>query len=213
MIIYILLAISVVLVLGQFGDRWMEARRHKRRLQRITVRIHVNGIRGKSTVTRIVSGILREAGYKTLAKSTGSATEVIMPDGTSMALRRNSAPTILEQINLVKDWVPEDCEALVVECMAIRPNLQAMSERQAVRSTIGVITNVRSDHQDVMGETLPEIASSLLNTCPSHGVLVTAEQDPDILKLMADKAKKRGDSGDSGRCRPGLGHRQGDRKI
>ena len=28
----------------------------------------------------------------------------------------------------------------------------------AVRSNIGVLTNVREDHQDVMGETLPEIA-------------------------------------------------------
>ena len=34
---------------------------------------------------------------------------------------------------------------------------------------IGVITNVREDHQDVMGETLPEIAASLAHMCPING--------------------------------------------
>ena len=192
MVGYILLAISFFLVLVVLGDRWLESRRHKRRLSAIGVRIHVNGIRGKSTVTRIVAGMLREAGYKTIAKATGSAAEVIMADGTSRALRRYSAPTILEQIDLVKDWVPDDCDALVVECMALRPSYQAISEAHAVRSTIGVLTNVREDHQDVMGETRPEIARSLLNTCPRNGTLVTGEQDPAIQKIMEEEARRRG---------------------
>ena len=34
-------------------------------------RVHVNGIRGKSTVTRIIAGMMREAGLVTMAKSTG----------------------------------------------------------------------------------------------------------------------------------------------
>ena len=39
--------------------RWaLEAAGHRRRLARVPVRIHVNGIRGKSTVTRILAGLL-----------------------------------------------------------------------------------------------------------------------------------------------------------
>ena len=49
-------------------------------------------------------------------------------------------------------------QALVIECMALKPEYQEVSERMIVRSNIGVLTNVREDHQDVMGETLPEIA-------------------------------------------------------
>jgi poly-gamma-glutamate synthase PgsB/CapB len=61
-----------------------------------------------------------------------------------------------------------------------------------VRSNIGVLTNVREDHQDVMGETLPEIARSLLNTCPWNGILVTAETNPEITPIIDEVAASRG---------------------
>jgi poly-gamma-glutamate synthase PgsB/CapB len=45
-----------------------------------------------------------------------------------------------------------------------------------------------------MGETLPEIARSLMSSCPKNGVLVTAEQNPEILDIMFHEARKRGTS-------------------
>jgi poly-gamma-glutamate synthase PgsB/CapB len=45
-----------------------------------------------------------------------------------------------------------------------------------------------------MGETLPEIARSLMNSCPRNGILVTAEQDPEILDIMFHEARRRGTS-------------------
>jgi len=33
---------------------------HERRLRQYKVRVHVNGIRGKSTVTRLIAGVLRK---------------------------------------------------------------------------------------------------------------------------------------------------------
>ncbi|MDJ0924479.1 MAG: hypothetical protein QNJ77_07955, partial [Acidimicrobiia bacterium] len=50
------------------------------------------------------------------------------------------------------------------------------------------------DHQDVMGETLPEIARSLMSSCPKNGILVTAEQDPELLDIMFHEARRRGTS-------------------
>ena len=41
---------------------------------------------------------------------------------------------------------------------------------------MGVITNVRHDHADVMGDSLPEIADTLSNTIPRGGVLFTADE-------------------------------------
>jgi poly-gamma-glutamate synthase PgsB/CapB len=78
--------------------------------------------------------------------------------------------------------------------MAVNPRYQKVSEEQIIRSTIGVITNVREDHQDVMGETLPEIARSLMSSCPKNGILITAEQNPEILDIMFHEARKRGTS-------------------
>ncbi len=169
--------------------RWISAtRRHRRRVDALDVRVHVNGIRGKSSVSRIVAGVLRQAGYATVAKTTGSAAVVIDRHGVDHPIVRSGPATILEQIDIIARWVNEGVNALVIECMAINPTYQQVCERQIVRSDIGVITNVREDHQDVMGETLPEICRSLLNTCPRNGVLITAEQEPELTAIMAEVA-------------------------
>jgi poly-gamma-glutamate synthase PgsB/CapB len=57
--------------------------------------------------------------------------------------------------------------------MALDPALQEVTERQMIRATIGVITNVRLDHTEVMGRDLPSIAATLASSIPAHGVLVT----------------------------------------
>ena len=172
--------------------RWQaESSRHQQQLEELDIRIHVNGIRGKSTVTRMIAGMLREAGINTAAKTTGTAAVFIDSGGVDVPLRRRGAPTILEQIDLIKERIEPRCKALVTECMAIRPNLQEVSETRLVDSQIGVITNIRIDHQDVMGETLPEIARSLLNTCPRYGVLVASEPDPQLLEILKIGAEQR----------------------
>jgi poly-gamma-glutamate synthase PgsB/CapB len=56
--------------------------------------------------------------------------------------------------------------------MAIDPDLQAVSEHEMIAATVGVITNVRLDHGDVMGTTLDEVATALSATVPRGGVLV-----------------------------------------
>src|SRR5215212_6339149 len=74
---------------------------HRRRLDQLAVRVHVNGIRGKSSVTRLVAGVLREGGYVTVAKTTGSAARVIEARGEETAIKRRGAATINEQVDIV----------------------------------------------------------------------------------------------------------------
>lgn len=183
---------SLTLVVALFASWWIGARRHRRKLAGLELRVHVNGTRGKSTVTRLLAGLLREAGYRTVGKTTGSAAAVIAPDGVDVPIRRRGAATILEQMWFVERWVSPDMQALVIECMALDPRYQAICEQQFVRSKIGVLTNVREDHQDVMGETLEEIARSMMNTCPQDGVLVTGEQDPRLIAVLGEEAARRG---------------------
>jgi poly-gamma-glutamate synthase PgsB/CapB len=68
--------------------------------------------------------------------------------------------------------------------MAIQPQYQWITETKMLHSTLGVITNVRLDHIDVMGYTLPEIAEALGNTIPKNHHLFTAE------KILFDKMKE-----------------------
>ena len=165
---------------------------HRRRVDALQWRVHVNGIRGKSTVTRIIAGMMREAGLTTIAKSTGTFAAVINAVGVDEPINRKGPATILEQIEVVKQYVQPGVDALVIECMALKPEYQEVSERMIVRSNIGVLTNVREDHQDVMGETLPEIARSLLSTCPRDGILITSEQNPEILEVMREVCAEKG---------------------
>ncbi len=120
---------------------------HRSRLDQLAVRVHVNGIRGKSTVTRLVAGVLREGGFVTVAKTTGSAARVIEREGQETPIFRRGAATINEQIDVVARYVDPEVEALVIECMAVRPLYQQYSQDYMVRSDITVITNVREDHQ------------------------------------------------------------------
>jgi len=171
---------------------WGRQRAHERRLRHYKIRVHVNGIRGKSTVTRLIAGVLREAGYKTLAKTTGSAAATINPDGEDVPIPRKGAANVKEQQDLLAEWEPVGAEAMVVECMALQPKYQEWAEQKVLHSHIGVITNVREDHQDVMGETLPEIAVSMAHMCPSGGILITAEPNPELQAVLKREAEKRG---------------------
>ncbi len=165
---------------------------HRSRLDQLDVRVHVNGIRGKSTVTRLVAGVLREGGFVTVAKTTGSAARVIERRGEETPIFRRGAPTINEQIDVVRRYVDPEVEALVIECMAVRPLFQQYSQDYMVRSDITVITNVREDHQEEMGETLEQIADSLSLTVPRNGILITAEDRPHLRDRLRERAEERG---------------------
>jgi poly-gamma-glutamate synthase PgsB/CapB len=69
-----------------------------------------------------------------------------------------------------------NAQAIVMECMAVQPQYQWITETKMFHSTIAVITNVRLDHIDVMGYTLPEIAVALGNTIPKKQNLFTSEK-------------------------------------
>ena len=56
-----------------------------------------------------------------------------------------------------------------MECMAVRPDLQKICEEHIMHSTIGVITNIRPDHLDVMGPTVADVAVALSSTVPAAG--------------------------------------------
>lgn len=181
---------AVVLALSIY---WVQSRRdHERHLSQLKLRVMVNGIRGKSTVTRLIGGILRESGYTTVVKTTGSAARVIDPSGEEHPIIRYGAPTIMEQIDIIREYVTVGVEAYVAECMALKPTYQEYSQEHILKPHITIITNVRLDHQEEMGETLEEIADSLAVTIPPGGTLITGEERPSIRDRLRKAAEKRG---------------------
>lgn len=154
----------------------VETLAHRRNVRRIPIRIHVNGTRGKSSVTRLIAAGLREAGIITCAKTTGALPRMILPDGSEYPVFRPAGANVIEQVRIMAAAAACNARALVLECMALQPNLQALSELKMVRATHTVITNARADHLDVMGPTEEDVACALAGSVPVGGKLFTAER-------------------------------------
>ncbi|HWM59605.1 MAG TPA: poly-gamma-glutamate synthase PgsB [Pseudonocardia sp.] len=169
----------------------IEQRRHHRYLHSIPRRIVVNGIRGKSSITRLCAGALRSGGLVTVAKTTGTAARFITPDGHEEPVyRKFGLANLVEQIGIVRRAAAHRPDALVIECMAVLPDLQEVNERKLIQSTICVICNVREDHLTEMGPTLPDVARSLSRSMPTGGICVTAERNQ--LHILRAEAARRG---------------------
>tara|TARA_B100001996_G_scaffold3887_1_gene3330 strand:- start:2658 stop:3812 length:1155 start_codon:yes stop_codon:yes gene_type:complete len=163
--------IIILLILGI-----IESRLHINAINKIPIRIHVNGTRGKSSVVRLIAAGLREGGLQTFAKTTGTIPRIINEKGKDLELHRLRSATIGEQIKLIRFFGKKSPDALVMECMAVNPQYQWISEHKIVKSTLGVITNVRRDHVDEMGNTIEDIAYSLSNTIPFNSKVLTSEK-------------------------------------
>jgi gamma-polyglutamate synthase len=159
-----------------------ESSRHERCREKIPLRIHVNGTRGKSSVTRLVAAGLRAGGLRVLAKTTGSSPRLIRADGSEELLKRRGPANIRENLGFLRAAAFAGADAVVVECMALRPDLQWTLEHRIIKSHIGVITNIRSDHEDIMGKGLGAVAKALAQTIPSHGTLVTTVKNAALLR-------------------------------
>ena len=163
-----------------------EYARHRRALSRIPIRIHVNGTRGKSSVTRLIAAGLRAAGVRTCAKTTGTLPRLILPDGSEVPVFRPTGANVIEQVRIVAAVSEMEAQALVVECMAIQPVLQWLCEARLIKATLAVITNARADHLEVMGPTELDVALALAGVIPRSGKLITAEQRHlEVLKSVA----------------------------
>ena len=180
----ILGALALILIISGL----LEFRSHQLVLSNIPVRIHVNGTRGKSSVTRLIAAGLRAGGKRTFAKTTGTAPRVIDAEGIDRIIHRLRSPSIGEQVRLLKYFSAEKPDVVVMECMAVQPQYQWISEHQMVKSDIGVITNARPDHLDEMGPTDVDVVRSLCNSVPIDGTLITAEEKyKNILEEVAEQ--------------------------
>lgn len=182
----VLLACCLVLLVAGV----VEQRRHDASLDQIPTRILVNGIRGKSSITRLCAGALRGGGLVTVAKTTGTAARFIHPDATEEPVyRKFGLANVVEQIGIVRRAATYRPDALVIECMAVMPALQEINQEKLIRSTIGILCNVREDHLTEMGPTLDDVARSLSRSMPVDGICVTAERDR--LPILQEEAAKR----------------------
>ncbi|NLB22380.1 MAG: poly-gamma-glutamate synthase PgsB, partial [Clostridium sp.] len=122
---------------------------------------------------------LKEAGYKVIGKTTGSAARMIYWDSDvdEIIYRRPEGPNISEQKSVAHKAAKKGADALVSECMAVNPDYQKALQEELVKANLVVIVNVLEDHMDVMGPTLDQIAEGFTNTIPYNGQLIIAQNE------------------------------------
>ncbi len=182
---YLIVLLTIFLIIYGTYEYFL----HQKRIKSIPIRIHINGSRGKSSVTRLVGAGLRAGGIRTITKVTGTFPRLILPDGSEAKIHRKEKANILEQLKIVKYAAEKKAEAIVIECMALQPIYQLITEHKMIHATIGVITNVRLDHLDIMGPDLNGIAKSLSNTIPKDAHFFTSEKR--YFNLFKKVSKKR----------------------
>ncbi|MBE0637151.1 MAG: poly-gamma-glutamate synthase PgsB [Bacteroidales bacterium] len=181
---YVLLGLIVIATIAGIVEYYL----HQKRIYSIPIRIHINGTRGKSSVTRLIGAGLRSGGITNITKVTGTFPRLIIEDGTETYIHRKASANIIEQLAIVRFAAERKVQALVMECMALQPQYQTITEHKMIHSNIAVMTNIRIDHTDVMGHTLSEIAETLGRTIPKNELLFSTENViPEKLKKMAER--------------------------
>lgn len=186
------LLIASGISLGSYlGVEILRYQRHLNNLKKIKNRINVNGTRGKSSVTRLIyQGLKANAENIVVAKTTGTEPRFIFPDGKEVPVARPGKANIIEQLRIVEKAAKLKANFFVTECMAITPEYIKIFEEKIIKSTLGVITNVREDHLDVMGPTLYDVAKNLCLSLPKNGIAFTCEEKFfDVIKKEAEKRK------------------------
>jgi poly-gamma-glutamate synthase PgsB/CapB len=184
--LFVLIACLAAFLLFLTGERIAldRARRH------IPIRIAVTGTRGKSGVARMLASVLRESGRKVIAKTTGSESVIVFPDGTEQKACRRGPASIREQIGLVRTASRAGADCLVAEVMSLQPENHFSESRQILQPTLVAITNARLDHTETMGATVEEIASVLaLDITPGSSVFIPGMS---LLAPITEAANSRG---------------------
>ena len=149
---------------------------HEKRVRSIPVRIWVNGSRGKSSVTRLIAAGLRAGKKRVIAKTTGTKARFILNDQNEQPVIRLGMPNIREQVKIFKRAAAEKPDMIVLECMALRPDLQYSEAIHIVKPNVVVVTNVRADHLDVMGPSIKDVARNFMRAIPRNSTVFAGEK-------------------------------------
>jgi poly-gamma-glutamate synthase PgsB/CapB len=181
-------AASVLAVDGLMVVWWWWTGRVQRRRDAVPVRILVTGTRGKSSTVRALHAALLAAGMRPCAKTTGTAAAELDQDGRETRTRRLGRPSVLEVLRSMDRALaaPTPPDALVVECMAVRPELIDLVAHRMVAPGIVVLTNAQVDHLEDEGSDVAAIAASMALAVTPGSLVVTGETAPGPRRAIAD---------------------------
>lgn len=157
----------------------------------VKLRIVVTGVRGKSSVTRLITYALQKRGIKVLGKVTGSKPVLLYPNGQEIEIKRKRYPSVLEQIRvLLKTANYLNVDGLVSETMSINPEILRCEMQNILKPSIIVIARITLDHVEMLGNNIEEIRKNIVNACCNGATVVTLKGNLDESSIEILKKKK-----------------------
>lgn len=168
---------SVGLLAGFTAVTGWRARRLCRAVDSIPVRILVGGGRGKSTLVRLLHAGFTAAGKRTIGRITGDEPGMLLADGSEQHLVRRGLANVRELERDVFAAAGAGAEVLVLENMAVRPELQRFVACGVFRPTHAAFAFNARDHLDHLPVDRAARASELLGAIPARVPIFAPEAD------------------------------------
>jgi hypothetical protein len=180
---------SVLAALRSLATLPIRGFKHRRTIQETDIRIAVSGIRGKSSTTRRLDDAFRRRGYDTLTKITGNQPHLIHNGGVVPLNREGPRTTLYENIDVFREYVPKLAkyaseDIVIFENQGITEYTTRLINESFLDPHVILLTNIRRDHQDTLGETRAEIARSFAKSVPPSTHVVCGEQHPTIYEYL-----------------------------
>jgi len=135
----------------------VESYLHNRHIRRIQVRISVTGTRGKTSTARMLAGMLKQAGFRVITKTTGTEACYLMPDGEIVPVKRKPGPNIIEQKKLVRMASAIKADILIAEQMSIHPENHRTETQKLIQPGYTILTNTWPDHLEAAGDDMKNL--------------------------------------------------------
>jgi len=166
--------------------------------------VHIGGTNGKGSSSHMLAAILQTAGYKTGLYTSPHLTDFreriringqMIPEQEVIAFV-NSHQTLFEELK------PSFFEATVglafdyfakqeVDIAIIEVGLGGrLDSTNVINPLLSLITNIGLDHQDILGNTLEEIAGEKAGIIKTNTPIIIGEKQAEIAQLFEKKAKE-----------------------
>ncbi len=164
--------------------------------------IHIAGTNGKGSVSHMLAAILQESGYKT-----GLYTSPHLVDFRER-IRINgimvSKEWVVDFVDSIKDAIdkiqPSFFEVTVVMAFKFFEELKVdvavietglggrVDSTNVITPVLSIITNISYDHQDLLGDTLPKIASEKAGIIKPNVPVLIGEEHEETERVFVDHA-------------------------
>lgn len=164
--------------------------------------IHIGGTNGKGSSSNMLASVLQEAGYKVGLYNSPHLidfTERIKVNGKNC-----NKEFVFDFIQKLKN-IPEDIRPSFFEfttIMAFEYFYQQqvdfaiievglggrLDSTNIIRPLISAITNVQLDHQDILGDTIEEIAAEKAGIIKNHIPVISGDDNETVKNIMREKA-------------------------